>query len=82
MPWTKPGQIISPVTSKANARDGTTSSCDFSTAVVGADAPKTRPMAERFCFLGEPHFLFDKDEKTSVMIRASKKITEKKLWGH
>lgn len=49
--------MISPVTSNAYERDGTSSRCDLSVDVAGADAPKTRPIAERFCFFGEPHFL-------------------------
>lgn len=57
MPCTNPGQMISPVTSNAYERDGTTSRCDLSDDDAGADAPKTRPIADRFCFFGEPHFL-------------------------
>lgn len=62
MPCTNPGQMISPVTSNANDRDGTTSCCEFSLDVDGTAAPKTRPMADRFCFFGDPHFLFDVNE--------------------
>lgn len=58
MPCTNPGQMMSPVTSNAYERDGTSSRCD----VAGADAPKTRPIADRFCFFGEPHFLSGANE--------------------
>lgn len=64
--------MISPVTSNANERDGTIRSCDLSLDVEGTDAaPSTRPIADRFCFFGEPHFLNKKEEKNGKFIENS-----------
>lgn len=57
MPCTNPGQMTSPVTSNAYERDGTINCCDFSLELAGPAAPNALPIADRFCFFGDPHFL-------------------------